>query len=118
MLRAIWTVVAIFIAVFMYKAYTSPSRPSRPSTYDVLAMGKEAVRAEVKDPDAVKFGRIWVGKAGNGQVACGYFNGKNSFGAYVGFQRFIAAPHIVVSEEDGSGLIDKMWDESCAPYRQ
>lgn len=46
---------------------------------------KQAVAAEMRDPDAAQFRSIWSSSNG----VCGEVNGKNAFGAYVGFRPFI-----------------------------
>lgn len=48
---------------------------------------KEAVRNQMKDPDSAVFKDVETSKGGG--VACGLVNGKNGFGAMVGFQPFI-----------------------------
>ena len=48
---------------------------------------KEYIASQLKDPGAAQF-RSEVLKNG---VLCGELNSKNSFGAYVGFSRFIAS---------------------------
>lgn len=50
---------------------------------------KKAVRKELKDPDAAKFGSI-KGALKDGTIyVCGMVNGKNSYGAYAGEKPFI-----------------------------
>ena len=53
----------------------------------------KAVKRSLKDPDSAKFDGVKVVSAPNGKVLCGFVNGKNSYGGYVGFKRFVASPH-------------------------
>jgi hypothetical protein len=48
-----------------------------------------AIANSLKDPDAAKFRGMEAFRLANGDhVICGEVNGKNSFGAYVGFETF------------------------------
>lgn len=49
---------------------------------------KEQVAAMLRDPSSAQFRNV---KAAKGAV-CGEINGKNGFGAYAGFSRFIVTP--------------------------
>ena len=51
----------------------------------LIAEAETAVKALMNDPSSAQFR---IDFAANGQV-CGAFNGKNAFGGYVGFQRFL-----------------------------
>ncbi|MGP9798170.1 hypothetical protein ACT3UJ_12520 [Halomonas sp. 86] len=52
---------------------------------------KEAVADRLRDPDSAQFRNIKSGKASNGlETVCGEVNGKNAYGAYSGYERFIA----------------------------
>ncbi|MCW5759247.1 MAG: hypothetical protein KIS90_05725 [Phenylobacterium sp.] len=50
-----------------------------------LHQAKRVVAAQLRDPDAAKFRSV----RRVGDHVCGEFNGKNAFGAYAGFKRFI-----------------------------
>lgn len=68
--------VAIFWAV---SAYYSPGAQQ-------IAMAKEAVAEQMKDPDSVKFKDVRL--SFSELCVCGKVNGKNGFGAYIGFTDF------------------------------
>lgn len=54
---------------------------------DVVMRG---VRGGMKDPVSAIFGEMAAGKSPKGVITvCGYVNGRNSFGGYVGMQRFM-----------------------------
>jgi len=57
-----------------------------------ISAGKEAVKANLKDPNSAEFKNIRLVKYLNGHVVCGSVNAKNSFGGYTGFTPFIACP--------------------------
>jgi hypothetical protein len=46
----------------------------------------EATRANLKDPSSAQFRNV----VQNGDMICGEVNGKNGFGGYSGFERFVA----------------------------
>jgi hypothetical protein len=45
---------------------------------------KDAVRAQLKDPDSAKFGQIKIYEKSDGLRACAEVNAKNSMGGYTG----------------------------------
>jgi len=57
-----------------------------------ILASKEAVKANLKDPNSAEFKNMRLVKYLNGHVVCGTVNAKNSFGGYTGFTPFIACP--------------------------
>lgn len=53
---------------------------------ELIAEAKAAVGEQLKDPESAKFSEIGVPRPG---VVCGKVNGKNSYGAYSGAERFV-----------------------------
>ncbi|MNN54682.1 hypothetical protein D3C81_1695120 [compost metagenome] len=72
-------------------------------------MAREFVSGSVKDPSSAEF-RNQVGP-------CGEVNSKNSFGAFSGYQRFIAGSAQLIVFERDSGIsrddFSKLWKEFC-----
>lgn len=65
-----------------------PGAPYRLSASNVSVV-KRDVRASMKDPDSARFGSMAASIDEKGVVTvCGYVNGKNSFGGYVGEKPF------------------------------
>jgi hypothetical protein len=63
-----------------------PFDPSENAKAGAVILAKRVVPEVMKDPDSAQFGQVWgVGV----ETACGLVNGKNSFGAMTGQQRFI-----------------------------
>jgi hypothetical protein len=92
---------------------TEPAAPDDPAQHekDVAAfMAKEAVPRFMKDPSSAQFGDVWGMTRG---VACGYVNGKNSFGAMTGQERFIYVMGAVTFENGGSHRFAKEWNTIC-----
>ena len=62
------------------------------SEADVVESAKVVVANKLKDPESVRFRNVRLVKFMNEHVVCGEVNGKNSYGGYVGFSRFMASP--------------------------
>ena len=77
---------------------------------DVAAyLAKQAVPTALKDPSSAEFGDVW-GMSAN--LACGFVNAKNSFGAMTGQSRFIFDSGRVEFEKmDGS--LARRWNAVC-----
>lgn len=67
-----------------------------------------------KDPDSVKFREV---REINEYLACGEINGKNGFGAYAGYTRFmygeITPEHVIRAVDDGSVEFAETFSEVC-----
>lgn len=50
-----------------------------------IETAKAAVAAQLKDPASAQFTEV----SASSDTVCGYVNGRNSFGGYVGAQRFV-----------------------------
>jgi hypothetical protein len=85
---------------------------------------KDLLARKMKDPSSVQFRDVYVPeKSESGLPAiCGEYNAKNSYGAYVGFQRFavrrLASGEItplMVSTNDPtiSAMVFNVWRKSC-----
>lgn len=74
----------------------------------MVSKAKSAVSRDFKDPEAAKFRNVGIYKSttGKGGVSvCGEVNAKNSFGAYVGYKRFVVDDDLVEIEDDGSSVL-------------
>ncbi len=77
--------------------------------------GMEAVKLKLKDPKSADFRRVYFNRGrDNIPITCGQVNAKNSFGGYIGFQRFISAgrPDLTFLESEVSGF-DEAWARFC-----
>ncbi|EAA9299928.1 hypothetical protein BHZ80_09020 [Salmonella enterica] len=91
---------------------------------------KRQVKLRLKDPSSAQFDDVKFypsdtpGENPHGAV-CGKVNAKNSFGAYIGYRRFVMGITTVNGEtyrsgvqmEDGSnlmsGVYDSLWEDKC-----
>lgn len=74
---------------------TAQAAPPANSEYaDLIKKAKMNVTENFKDPSSVLYRNLFVSKNGSIEVLCGELNGRNSYGALVGFRRFYstAAP--------------------------
>lgn len=73
----------------------------------LVAKAKTAISRDLKDPDAAKFRNIGIYKSttGKGGVSvCGEINAKNSYGAYLGFRKFLVSDDIAIIDGEEGGL--------------
>lgn len=72
-------------------AVSANKKPYSLTAADVKAV-KAAVNEALKDPTSAIFGKLKAVKSNSGVITvCGFVNGKNSFGGYVGQKPFIGA---------------------------
>lgn len=69
-----------------------------------IAAAQDSVKRGLKDPDSAKFQNLRIANYNNGKVVCGEINTKNSYGGYVGYERFVAGI-------SGAEIFDKKSDE-------
>lgn len=73
-----------------------------------IAVAQVSIKEILKDGDSAKFKGLFVR---NGNV-CGEVNAKNSFGAYTGYQRFVAVGSVRVHFSGQPGFAD-LWRQHC-----
>lgn len=111
--------VTIASACVSGQAVEVATRPA-PTTSADRSLSQSAIAQDLKDPSSAQFRGLRTFALGNGErITCGEVNGKNSFGAYVGFQPFYVRSYkgTVLSKEAGSpayGFVSQNIVESCA----
>lgn len=99
-----------------------PEKPSQPvdTSRDGIwiIQNQDLISRKLRDPDSAKFRDSFVSRKSGAPVVCGYINGKNAYGAYPGFVRFVGAgPSIQVIESDmAAGEMETLWGQACG-YR-
>jgi hypothetical protein len=91
-MRPCITILALLLAAcgetVMTGRSTAPRTPVQISAADIKAV-EAAVAREMRDPESARFDGIKAGKTPEGDiVACGFVNGRNGFGGYVGREPF------------------------------
>jgi hypothetical protein len=95
-MKAIWGSVALSLAIC--GATDLHARELKPSEKRIVIA---AVTQNFKDPESARFKWLPISKfAAEGQSYCGLVNGKNSYGAYAGYEAFI-----VFVNSKGSALV-------------
>ena len=56
-----------------------------------LSQAKKSLADDMKDPSSAQFRNVKLQPYLDGYVICGEVNAKNSYGAYVGYTRFVAS---------------------------
>jgi hypothetical protein len=76
---------------------------------------KQTISDDLKDPETVKFRKLVIS---DGQVPklCGELNAKNSYGAYIGFQKFIVTEKGEVKVIQGHSIDMEVFDRSWLYY--
>ena len=72
------------------------------SEENAISKAKDVVRQELKDPSSAQFQNLQIKPYSKGKVICGEVNGKNSYGGYVGFKKFVASPRSVMLLNTGN----------------
>lgn len=82
----------------------------------LVTQGMAYLTRSFKDPSGVKYRNLVLsGGQSNPMALCGEVNGRNSYGAYVGFRRFfVLLPQLSAEiEERGSDLVSRVWGDFC-----
>lgn len=85
-----------------------------------VKQAKEAVANQLRDPESAQFRNMTETRKTSllehGVVTvCGEVNGKNAYGGYVGFQRFVSRPSVgVVYMENTWSTFDSVWSRHCS----
>jgi hypothetical protein len=77
--------------------------------------GKNAVKQRLKDPSSVEFRNVYFHRGSESiPVTCGEVNSKNSFGGYVGFQKFISGGSLELTFlENEVSDFHNVWNQLC-----
>lgn len=81
---------------------------------EISTVARSMIRVAAKDADSLKFRNEFTAQAG---IYCGEVNGKNSFGAYAGFKRFIANGKTVLMDDETTKDFGQAWSEFCTPEK-
>lgn len=87
------TTYVVSACLFLAIGCTPPPPPVTPGspvtlTEEQKSVVRAAVAKTLKDPESARFGDMAATDSPTTFVVCGYVNGKNSYGGYVGMQPF------------------------------
>lgn len=89
---------------------------------NIIEVGKEMVRSELKDPDSAKFRNLtaYTNKKEGKWMVCGEVNAKNAMGGYHGYMLFIASEGGAAIDNSHDVVFSKMFKEiyksNCRDY--
>lgn len=91
----------------------SRERAQQMSEFALIDRGKDMAAARLRDPDSAQFRSVRFSDR-RGPTVCGEINGRNAFGAYAGFQRFVSggSPGTTFLEGDAQDFGD-VWARLC-----
>jgi hypothetical protein len=86
---------------------------AKDETLSQIRSARERLSLILKDPDSVRFRSEFLGRDG---AVCGFFNAKNSYGGYGGFERYIVTADRVIVDGDKPWAMDSRWLDVCADF--
>lgn len=85
-----------------------------------IESAKRAVREQMKDPESARFKSVFERAVRDTHAVCGQFNGKNAFGGYVGYRRFVVwttrpfkDPLVSLEGVDEPAAFEVFWKIKC-----
>lgn len=129
--RATWLILIMIVLAALMTMCSSSQSPSTNNNTRVeskvsdddkkatgiLIVAQMQIQNSAKDPSSVEFRNQTAHIDNNyGAVACGEYNAKNSFGAYNGFQGFVATEKdnmVFVQQGRNSKLFAERWNKLC-----
>lgn len=95
------------ISVVDAMAKLTQTRLDKAGEEKVIDEALASARHGMKDPDAAQFRNVRLVAYNGGHVVCGEVNGKNSYGAYVGYTPFVASTaNAQIYDEDRSARLE------------
>lgn len=94
------------LSLMLAASVALPAFPQGKGYSALVAKAKTTITQNLKDPDAAKFRNIGIYKSttGKGGVSvCGEVNAKNSYGAYIGFRKFVVSDDLGAIDGEESG---------------
>lgn len=86
-----------------------------------VAYAKERISARLKDPSAAQFRNLFLADK-ESPTLCGEINGKNSYGAYIGFTRFYFMTDDYglhdIEPARGDSVFSGMWQSMCGKKKE
>lgn len=102
--RKISAAMAAWLACVGHGAFATSAEP--PSA-------RAVIRSISRDADSLKFRNEFDSPTVSG-IKCGEVNGKNGFGGYVGFRRFIVQRQKALLDDGTLPRFNEAWSELCS----
>lgn len=97
----------------------APKTETKSTVLAAVQSAKALVADRFKDPSSVQF-RNLVAYGTNSppslSMLCGQVNGKNSYGGFVGFRRFVTngGASVEVEDAENSRSMNRLWESTCS----
>ncbi len=91
-MKIVLGVLAVILAIVLFANLRDlPSRDGGEAFDEVgfISANEERVKATLKDPGSAMFRNVRIGRGLGAPAVCGEVNAKNSFGGYLGYNRFV-----------------------------
>jgi hypothetical protein len=88
-LKSMRVTVAVVLAGFVVSAGAAPKGVALKA---LVLKAKENLTTDFNDPRGAQYRGLFVSQSDALSILCGEVNGKNVYGAYVGFRKFYAVP--------------------------
>ncbi|MFA9217918.1 MAG: hypothetical protein ACEQSK_12550 [Sphingomonadaceae bacterium] len=106
--------LVLVLVLGMGLAACGPSEAQRrqAQTETLIRLGEKYVREKVREPAAARFRHQFIGKQG---APCGEVDAKDAFGAYLGYQRYIAVARdlTLLALEVAPAEFEEQWTQLC-----
>jgi hypothetical protein len=113
--RASRTAIALIVALSLVACEDAATKAKRDADMEDFALIKfheDRVGASLREPSSAEFRNVKVYRSVL-PVVCGEVNGKNGFGGYAGYQRFVSGGVVAVESGMKAGEMTKLWDHLC-----
>ena len=81
---------------------------------EAVEAAKAVVAYDLKDPESARFRSIEIRDFQGGKLICGEVNAKNSYGGYVGYQKFLASNLHAMMRSVADARRSTSWGETVA----
>jgi hypothetical protein len=105
------TTLALFVAAC---DEPSPADKQRMDDHNYILDNQDRLKNRLKDPESAQFRNVFISSISGKRVVCGEVNARNSYGGLMGFERFVAAPVIQVTESSMEAYdFAVTWEKFC-----
>lgn len=112
MVKAILALLAGLLALGLTGCGKSQAQIHSEQAATMTSQGEKYVKEKVLEPGAAQFRNQFIGKGG---APCGEVNAKDAFGAYIGYQRYIAVARelTLLAHEVAPAEFEESWSRLC-----
>lgn len=104
--------LALLLACVLVACDKSAAQKQQEAAAKLTSLGEKYVKEKIMEPSSAQFRNQFIGKQG---APCGEVNAKDAFGAYIGFQRYIAVARdlTVLAQDVAPADFEASWRQLC-----